>query len=340
MLQFENNPFVPRYVDRDNEDFYKKGVLSLSGGKRINQFNKNEPILPISNTMNTLLFNNNFMKIYENYFGEIGYNKRTDYGLNYTINFLYEDRIPLDNTTGFAIIKYNPSKFTPNYPAEKISSQFSRHQAVTAGIELQYQPGQKFIQFPRTKIPLGSKYPTFELQYTKGFHGILGSDVNFDKWQFSVSDKVNFKLKGELHYKISAGGFLNTDSVFIQDYQHFNGNKVLTVLSYDNIFLNAYYYTNSTTASFYTTAHIEHHFNGFLSNKIPLIKKLNLHLVAGSNIIYINSSANYVECYGGFENIFKLLRADVVASWQNGNPQHIAFRLGLGGLLGGKISFK
>ena len=52
-------------------------------------------------------------------------------GLHYKINLLYEDRLPLNNTTDFSIIKYDPQKFTPNYPHELIDSQFTRHQAVT-----------------------------------------------------------------------------------------------------------------------------------------------------------------------------------------------------------------
>jgi hypothetical protein len=45
--------------------------------------------------------------------------------------------------------------------------------------------------FPRYRVPLGSKYPTFSLDYQKGFDNILGSDVNFDKWNFAVTDDIN-----------------------------------------------------------------------------------------------------------------------------------------------------
>jgi hypothetical protein len=252
---------------------FRVNNFSLSGGKRINQFNKDEPISPLFNSIYTLFFNHNYMKIYENYFVQFDYKGASQTGLKYTAQLLYEDRIPLENTTDFSIIQYDSQKFTPNYPYEKIDSQFPRHQAVIAKFSLEYQPGQKFIQFPDSRVPLGSKYPTFGLSYEKGINNILGSDVDFDKWNFSVTDDINFKLAGTFNYRIDIGGFLNDRSVFIQDYRHFNGNQIIFASKYLNSFQVAPYYANSTTASFYSTLHAEHHFNGLLTNKIPLFKR-------------------------------------------------------------------
>ncbi len=313
--------------------------FSLSGGKRINQFNKDNPISPLFNSIVTLFFNHNYMKIYENYFTEFNWIHTNNNGLKYGLNLLYEDRIPIENTTDFSIIKYDSQKFTPNYPYEKISSQFPRHQAVIASAFVEYQPGQKFIEFPNMRMLVGSKYPTFTLNYQKGIEGILGSDVNFDKWSLSARQELKLNLWGQFNYRVNIGGFLNTKSVYIQDYRHFNGNQIVLASQYLNSFQLAPYYANSTTASFYTAAHIEHHFNGAITNKIPLFKKLNWNLVAGSNAFYVNSNNNYVEVFGGIENIFKLIRVDVVGAYLNGTSGQVAVRLGLGGILGGKISF-
>ena len=186
-------------------------------------------------------------------------------------------------------------------------------------------------------MPLGSKYPTFTLSYQKGLRNALGSDVDFDKWNFTIADHMNFKLVGEFRYNIDIGGFLNHNLVFAQDYRHFNGNQTIFASKYLNSFQVAPYYANSTTASFYATAHAEHHFNGFLTNKIPLFKRLNWNLVAGTNAFYVNSSNNYVEAFAGLENILKIFRIDVVGSYLNGNSGQVACRIGLGGLLGGKV---
>ena len=323
----------------DDASSFRVNNFSVSGGKRISQFNKDEPISPFFNSIYTLFFNRNYMKIYESYFAQFNYNGASQSGLKYAAQLLYEDRMPLNNTTDFSIIKYDPQKFTPNYPVEKIGSQFIKHQAVIAKMSLKYQPGQKFMQFPDYRVPLGSKYPTFILDYEKGFKSILGSDVDFDKWNFSVADDMNFKLAGQLSYRIDIGGFLNHRAVFIQDYRHFNGNQIVFASSYLNSFQIAPYYANSTTASFYTTIHAEHHFNGLLTNKIPLFKRLNWNLIAGSNAFYVNNNNNYVEIFAGLENILKLFRVDVVGSYLNGNQGQVAVRIGFGGLLDGKLRF-
>lgn len=313
---------------------------TFSGGKRVSQFNQANPIWPLFNSLYTLFDRRNYMKIYENYFGELTYNKRFDNDLRITAGVLYEDRLPIDNTTDFSIFKDKDKIFTPNYPYEKIASQFLRHQAVVANVQLQYRPGQQFIEFPNGKFAVGSKYPLLTLSYHKGIDKVMGSDVDFDKWKFSVSDDVNFKLRGLLKYRVSVGGFFNDRKVPIQDYQHFNGNQLIFASDYLNSFQLAPYYQNSTTAAFYTTAHLEHHFNGLLTNKIPLFKKLNWHLVGGGNAFYVNRDNNYVEVFAGLENIFKVLRIDVVGSYLNGNKGQVGLRLGLGGLLGSAIQFK
>jgi len=162
--------------------------------------------------------------------------------------------------------------------------------------------------------------------------------VNFDKWQLSIDDDKNFKLAGLLKYKVGIGGFLNTNKVFIQDYQHFNGNRTMRASEYVNSFQIAKYYANSTINAFYTYGHLEHHFNGLLTNKVPLFKRLNWNLVAGGNAFYVNGSNNYVELFAGLENILKLFRVDLVAAYNNGNRGLTSIRIGTGGILGSGVN--
>lgn len=310
---------------------------SLAGGKRVSQFNSDNPISPFMNSLYTLFDRRNYMKIYENYFGHLTFNHRFDNDLRVTADVLYEDRRPIDNTTDFSIFKDKDKIFTPNYPEEQLESQFPRHQALVTGIALQYQPGMRYIQYPNNKVPMGSRYPTFSLSYRHGWNKLAGSDVDFDKWAFHVWDDLDFRLRGAMKYRLGIGGFINDNKVPIQDYRHFNGNQLIFASRYLNSFQVAPYYANSTTASFYATGHLEHHFNGFLTNKIPLFKRLNWHLVGGSNAFWVNSDNNYVEVFGGLENIFKIARVDVVASYLNGKQGYVGFRIGLGGLLGGAV---
>ena len=316
----------------------KRQSWSLSGGKRVSQFNKESTITPLDNSITTLFWGDNFMKIYENYFVSAGFNKRYENGLRFAVNALYENRIPLANTSRFTVFKRDTINIKPNYPYEKINeNEFPRHQAFIVSIDISIKPGQKYIEFPRNKIAIGSKYPTFSLNYTKGIDNIFGSDENFDKWKFTVSDTKNFKLAGALQYKIGVGGFLNNKKVFIQDYQHFDGNRSTQASEYVNSFQLASYYANSTAAGFYSIAHLEHHFNGLLTNKIPLIKKLGWNMVAGTNAFYVDKSGNYAELFIGLENIFKILRVDFVVAYANGRDATPAIRIGFGGIIGSSI---
>ena len=326
---------------RDDEIDQKNSMMELavSAGKRVNQFNKESPITPIVNSISTLFYGDNFMKTYENYFVAAGFTKNYESGLRINVKALYEDRIPLNNTTNYTFFKKDTINITKNYPFDKILNQFTPHQAFILSFDVSFKPGQKYIQFPNRKIAIGSRYPTFSINYTKGVNGVLGSDVNFDKWKFNIAGDENFKLGGLLKYKIGVGGFINSRTVFIQDYQHFNGNRSTLAAEYLNSFQLSSYYGNSTTASIYGILHLEHHFNGLLTNKIPLLNQLKWYLIAGTNTFYIDKTNNHTEFFIGLENILKIFRVDYVWGFDNGGRRDAsAISIGFGGLLGGTIN--
>jgi hypothetical protein len=315
--------------------------MGLRGGKRVTQYNRENPISPLENSITTLFYGNNFMKTYENYFVNIGFRKRYESGFRFAVNALYEDRIPLHNTTDFTIFKNDADDIKPNFPyVHGLDTVYvPRHQAVIVNVDISFRPGQKYIQLPYSKVPLGSKYPTFSVGYTKGISDILGSDVNFDKWRFTVEDDKNLKLAGTLRYKAGIGGFINNHKLYIQDYQHFRGNEMRKVLGqYLSSFQLLKYYEHSNTGDFYSFANIEHHFNGLITNKIPLFKRLNWNLVAGSNGFYVNEHNNYIDVFAGIENIFKILRIDCITSFEYGKSPLTVVKIGAGGLLGNNIN--
>ena len=328
-----------RTRDFDIDRKVKREEWAISGGKRVSQFNKESPITPVVNSFSTLLYGENFMKTYENYFFALGFSKRFESGFHYSVKGLYEDRLPLNNTTNYTLFSSDRNKITPNYPYEKISAPFTRHKAVILSVDVSYKPGQQYIQFPYRKMPIGSKYPTFSLNYTKGIQGVLGSAVNFDKWKAGVDGDYNFRLGGLLKYNISVGGFLNSKTVFIQDYQHFNGNRSTLAGEYLNSFQLSSYYQNSTIANIYGILHLEHHFNGLITNKIPFFKRLNWNLVGGTNAFYVNTLSNHTELFIGLENILKIFRIDYVYGFENGSTRKAsAISIGFGGLLGGSLT--
>jgi hypothetical protein len=333
---FSNGHFNPSIgiVFKPEKETYRNRYFSIDGGKRVSQFNRDNPIEPFTNAISTLFYRRNLMKIYENNFVEARYNNRFENGLTFGLQASYEDRIPLENRLEYSLFYKDRPTFTPNHPYELEDIPFEKHQALVASVNLSFQPGQRYIEMPHNKIPIGSNYPVLELQYAKGLKNILGSEADFDKWKFSVYDNVNLTLKGELRYKLSLGGLLNSNRVDIPDFQHFIGNETIFNKNYLNSFQLAPYYQYSNTEKLYALAHIEHHFRGLLTNKIPVLNKLKWNLVAGTNTFYVNRNNYYAEVFAGLENIFKLFRVDFVTAYQSLPGNNYGIRIGLGGALG------
>ena len=304
--------------------------VSLSGGKRVFQFNNNSPIGLRGNTLSSLLGENNRLKIYEAWYLRGSFIKGIGHGFTWTAAFQYQDRMPLDNRTDYTWNNKANKEYTPNYPNEIVDQNIQRHQAFTVLFGINWQPGTRYIELPDQKINIGSKYPVFSLQYIKGINNFLSSDEDFSRWKFTMRDDINFKLLGRFYYRVGFGGFFDHKKVEVPDYQHFNGNQSTFATEYLNSFQLLPIYQFSNLSNFYSLVHIEHNFNGFLTNKIPGIRKLNLYLVVGANGFYINNPGNYYEVFAGFDNIFKRLRVDFVQSFLNGKLSKSGFRIGFG----------
>jgi hypothetical protein len=321
-----NGHFNPYLI---TEYRYGKGYLnsiSVSGGKRVFQFNNDNPIPQVLNTWTTLQDGHNYMKTYEATALAVQYTRGVGEGFTIKAGISYQHRRPLENTdtTSYWGRHGNRENLTPNFPVEIVQSNIPVHNALVLSAEVSYQPGSRYIELPDTKINLGSRYPLFSLFYARGLR-MLGGAISYDRWRFSVKQNVNFHLPGEFRYNIEMGGFLSKARLEAPDYIHFTGNQTTKAVPYLGSFQLLPYYARSGTYDFYTALHAEHHFNGFLTNKIPLVKKLNLRLVGGANLLWVNGHDHYLEAFAGIDNIFKIFRLDYVWAWD----QHGAYAQGI-----------
>ena len=106
------------------------------------------------------------------------------------------------------------------------------------------------------------------------------------------------------------------------DYLHANGNQLNflpenTINSFN--LLNYYAFSNNDK---YAEAHVEHNFKGAILGKIPLINKLNFHLVGGAKALFSGQNKPYTEYSVGLDNVgfgkWRFLRIDYVRSNFNG----------------------
>ncbi len=313
-----------------NYRYGKKYVknISLSGGAKVFQFNNESPILPVLNTFITLNQKYNYMKIYEADFFRFSYFTGLGNGFTLGADFQFQNRKPLENLSDIASWKNYPDRnFTPNYPTEITQSNMLPNKASIFTINASWKPGSNYIELPDQKINIGSKYPTFHASFTQGINGFLGSDVSYSKWNFGITDHLNMKLGGRISYAFGVGGFLNADKLFIPDYQQFQGNQIVIATPYLSSFQLPAYYQFSNSARFHSSAHIEYHLNGLLTNKIPGFRKLNLFFVTGGSALYIQPNTKYYEAYFGIENIFKVLRVDFVQGFEQNGSRPSGFRI-------------
>lgn len=301
--------------------------ISISGGKRVFQINNENPIEQLSNTISTLFYKNNFMKLYAADFVRINFVKGVGGGLTFYTNLQYQNRSPLENTTDYSWSNKRSRSYTPNHPSELVAQNFTAHQAAIATVGVNFRPGARYVEFPDRTINVGNKWPTFNLQYTKGFKNVFGSDVDYDKWMFAVRDNLNFKMAGRFNYRAETGGFMNSASVYLPDLKHLPGNRLIRSSDFMTSFQLPQYYLFSNSDPVYSTVFAEHHFNGFLTNKIPGLKQLNWHLVSGVAAMWLQKRT-YAEWHVGFENMFRFFRVDFVTGYQQASKPRMEVRIG------------
>lgn len=317
---------------RPTASFYHKfnntndAYFQLTGGNKVNQFNSSEPISGIENSVSSLIFKNNFMKLYENEFVEIGAGREVINGLFLNANVAYENRKPLFNTTDFAINKTDDiySSNNPLQPNSDALPSFIEHHLTKFSLSSRIVFGQKYITRPDGKLNMNEgKYPTLGFTYTKGFLATSNA-YEFDFLETRIKYSKTLSNKGDLELNLKAGKFFNADNISFVDYKHFNGNQTHVRIDgqYNSSFNLLPYYSQSTNNKYFEL-HANYNDNGYFMNKIPLINKLGWNLVGGFHQLAVPNNRPYQEITVGFDRIgfgkFKIFRVDYVRSFQGNN---------------------
>lgn len=319
---FSDNQLRPRFsiYYRANRKNYL--TFRLSGGRQVTQYSRREPISGGLNSIMTYFFRRNYMKVYDRNFisgridrelGNIFYGR---------LEMTYEDRSPLTNQY-FGSLGYKDSRvFTSNNPQDPLSDEaaFKPHQALILRAGLRIKIGEKIWNYPDQRFKVGSNWPSLWIFYKKALN-VFGGDVDYDLLYSIITKSYNTGTFGNLQLYLSAGKFLNTNDIRFIDYYHFMGNQthVGNPAYYNRRFLLLPYYSNSTNDAF-VEFHLQHHFNGFLLSKVPILKKLEWQLVGGVKLLDTPERGLYTETHLGIDNIgfkiFRLFRVDAVWSRQ------------------------
>lgn len=241
-------------------------------------------------------------------------------GFSQRISFKYYTFTPL-----FAFGYYPPNDVT-SVPQET-------YQTSEVILESRYARDELFIQNDNDRLSLGtSRWPIVTARYTKGISGIMGSDFDYDKLRLSVYKRIRFGPLGTGYATLTGEYIFDALPYTLLSLHIGNQTPIYATFSYNLMNFGEF------VSDRFVSLQYQHKFEGFLLNRVPLMKKLKWRLVGTANILYGGmSQANralvsettpdgaealqvgyldpgkpYVELGYGIENIFKFFRIDFI----------------------------
>jgi ribosomal protein L19 len=295
----------------------RRSYIELSGGKFVQQINPDDPIHPLVNSITTLLFKSNYMKIYESGFIKAELSSKLLDNLGYTIGVTWSERKNLNNTTNHTWIK-NDQEYTSNNPTnvELIDTSFPFHKSLVAEFSADYRPWQRYrIRYGR-KFAISSSSPTFLLTYRNGIKTDI-SDTDFDYLEVGFKHKFRIGARGRLGFDLAAGKFLNDKNLYFMDFKHFMGNESPFLL--DNP-VGGYrllsYYNYSTSREFFSGISY-YQFRKFLFTQLPVLRLTGVKEMVFLSYLATPFSENYFELGYGIDNLFRIFRVEGAVAFQD-----------------------
>jgi hypothetical protein len=197
---------------------------------------------------------------------------------------------------------------------------FEKFNTTEIGFDQHIAFGQKFFENDYYRFETISNKPVLDVSYKLGFRDIAGGDFAYHKLELILRQRLSSKL-GYTYYQVSGGKIFGDIPYPLMFIPVGNQNSYHNESAYQ--LMNEFEYAADEYAAFW----LEHHFDGAIFNRIPLIRKLNLRsLIVAKALIGNARQANtdiielpddmrtpenwYIEAGFGIENIFQLLRVD------------------------------
>lgn len=119
------------------------------------------------------------------------------------------------------------------------------------------------------------KHPIFNVQYNKGLRGFWGADYNYDALRAAVTKRFFMRQLGFVDVTLSGGKIWGTlpyplleiPDVFKNDDRHVIDYSLMRNMEF--------------VADEFVKLSIDHQLEGFILNKIPLVKRLKLRELWG-----------------------------------------------------------
>ena len=263
-------------------------------------------------TNNKYLYNNTFNLRYLNEF---------ENHFSFTLGYKYWEQSP-GGALIFNMIKNFDTAFVNSLKVSEFNS------------EIRWAPKERFYQGNTGRVPVVTNNPIYTLRLSAGFKGFLGGQYNYQAAILNIQKRVMLSKFGYTDVTAEAGNTFGKLPYPLLSIHRANQSFALQLESYN--MMNFLEFVSDR----YASINLDHKFNGFFFNKIPLFKKLKWResfsfkalyggLRAENNPNFTNDQIKfplngqtpltytleqkpYMEISAGVANIFKLLRLDFV----------------------------
>ncbi|MBW4891247.1 DUF5686 and carboxypeptidase regulatory-like domain-containing protein [Mucilaginibacter sp. HMF5004] len=317
---FSNNLLSANVGFKYRYNPYTKAIFYGKAGSSVLDLNNEVNNSPFINSISTLFFESNTMKLYRSKYAMLGLQHNLFRGVLFDGSLEYAQREQLYNTTYFTVVdkpdvvltSNNP--FHPELPDNNLL--FKTSNALTLKTSVTYTFDEQYVSTPNGFLYQPSRLPKIKLTYKKGIKNVLNSDIDYDYADLQVyDDHIKIGHVGYSSFTVTAGKFFNTNALVYPDYKKFKGNEGITftpLVSYFH-FLRYYTYTDDS----FVEAHYEHNFSGFLMNKLKGIRHAKLEEIIGANYLGRANTPAYTEFYVGLKRY--IFRVDYGISFLGGN---------------------
>jgi hypothetical protein len=232
-------------------------------------------------------------------------------------------------------------------PGDLTSPVADSYQTSELILEGRYGRDELFLQNDNERISMGAlRWPIITARYTHGFSGIWGSDFDYDKVRLDLDKRIKFGPLGWANLSLAGEYVFNTLPYPLLSLHLGNQTAYYTYVTYNLMNYGEF------ISDHFVSAQYRHHFEGFLLNRVPLLRRLQWRMIGTFNLIegglrpanrdmiaattptgepalvpgYFTNGKPYVEVGYGLENIFKFFRIDFIHRLSYlGNPDARSF---------------
>ena len=226
----------------------RRGLLEVSGGSTSTDFNRETGVSVLGNSVASLFFRENYMKLYEHRFVEAKNSIDIINGLVFSSGVGYFDRRALRNHTDFSFIDNSKRSYSSNLPLDGIAPELVQsHKAATVELGLSYTPEYFYRMHDKQKVMVRSKYPTFWAKLKMAGPNNQADYSQFIQLQTGVSQTIRSASGNAFAYSLACGDFLSKKNLYFADYKHFNTQEIPVIVGdFSNSYQLLDYYSHST----------------------------------------------------------------------------------------------